>query len=95
MSKYFTRTGDDGIIGLLGDQRVPKDHPLLEAIGSIDEANAVLGLARSSISDPGSVLMITTIQRDLYHIMTEISASPENAARFRKMDQQRVDWLEQ
>ena len=94
MSKYFTRTGDNGKSGLLGNQRVPKDHPRLEAIGSIDEANAVLGLARSSISDPDSVFMITNIQQDLYHIMAEISATDENSARFRTMDHHRVAWLE-
>jgi len=41
-----TRTGDDGTTSLLYGQRVPKDHPQIEAVGSIDEFNAALGLAR-------------------------------------------------
>ena len=43
----YTGTGDDGSTGLFGNQRVPKDHPRIRAYGTVDELNAVLGLART------------------------------------------------
>ena len=38
-----TRTGDEGTTGLLYGQRVPKDHPQIEAVGAFDELNVALG----------------------------------------------------
>ena len=94
MSKYYTKTGDDGTSGLLGNIRVPKNHPKLEAIGTIDEANAILGVIRAQIQNSNFKRIIITIQHDLYNIMSEISATQENMAKFRKMDENRVTWLE-
>jgi cob(I)alamin adenosyltransferase len=94
MSKYYTRTGDDGTTGLLGEGRVPKNHPIPEAIGAIDEATAALGLARATCHDPAVQSLLPRIQRDLYHLMSEIAATQENAARFRKIDGGRVAWIE-
>lgn len=45
--KIYTKTGDQGETGLYGAERVPKDHPRVEAYGTVDEANSALGLARS------------------------------------------------
>ena len=95
MSNYYTKTGDDGTSGLLGEIRVQKNHPKLEAIGAIDEANAVLGVIRAQLPDAEHKLIITIIQRDLYNIMSEIAATPENVVRFRKIDKRRVTWLEE
>ena len=45
--KIYTRTGDDGTTGLLGRARVPKHDARVEAYGSVDELNAVLGVAHA------------------------------------------------
>ena len=45
--KIYTKTGDDGTTGLLGTGRVGKDDPRIESYGTVDELNAVLGLARA------------------------------------------------
>lgn len=95
MSETYTRTGDDGTSGLLGDKRVQKDHPRLEALGAIDEANSALGLARAFCPYPDLQNTLITIQRDLYHIMAEVAATPDNSGRFRVVDNQRVLWLEE
>lgn len=94
MAKFFTGTGDDGTTGLLGAERARKDAPRLEAVGTIDEANAALGVARATCKTSLSVEIILAVQRDLYNLMAEVAATPENAARFRKIDVQRVTWLE-
>ncbi|MCS6809551.1 MAG: cob(I)yrinic acid a,c-diamide adenosyltransferase, partial [Bacteroidota bacterium] len=44
-TKIYTKTGDDGTTGLFGGERVPKDHLRIEAYGTLDELNAVLGVA--------------------------------------------------
>ncbi len=46
--RLYTRTGDDGFTGLLGEGRVAKFAPQPEAYGTVDEANSTLGLARAS-----------------------------------------------
>jgi cob(I)alamin adenosyltransferase len=51
--KLYTRSGDDGTTGLFGAARVGKDHPRVEAYGSVDELNALLGLAAAAVT-PGS-----------------------------------------
>jgi cob(I)alamin adenosyltransferase len=45
--RIYTKTGDDGTTGFLGNRRVPKDADRIEAYGTIDELNSVLGVARS------------------------------------------------
>jgi cob(I)alamin adenosyltransferase len=47
MSPIYTRAGDDGTTGVLGENRLPKYHPRMEALGVLDEASAALGLARA------------------------------------------------
>ena len=91
---FYTRRGDEGVTGLLGEQRVPKDDLRIEAFGAVDEANAALGLARSLCHSPEAGPMILQVQRDLYGLMGELASTPENAARFRTIDASRVEWLE-
>ncbi|MGO9467373.1 MAG: cob(I)yrinic acid a,c-diamide adenosyltransferase [Isosphaeraceae bacterium] len=45
--RIYTRTGDDGTTGFLGNRRVSKDDQRIEAYGTIDELNSVLGVARA------------------------------------------------
>jgi cob(I)alamin adenosyltransferase len=46
ITRVYTRTGDGGDTALVGGRRVPKDAPRIEAYGTIDELNAIIGLAR-------------------------------------------------
>lgn len=94
MSPIYTRTGDDGNTGILGEGRLPKHHPRIETIGTLDEASAALGLARALTKSKRTKKLLMDIQRDLYALMAEVSASPENASRFRTLNLARVEWLE-
>lgn len=95
MSDFYTRKGDDGYTGLLGEGRVAKHERIPEAMGVLDEATAALGIARASCRAPQTGPLLLTVQRDLYHLMAEIAATPENADRFRAIDSARVSWLEE
>lgn len=46
-TRIYTKTGDDGTTGLFGGMRVPKKHMRIEAYGTVDELNAVIGIAMS------------------------------------------------
>ena len=82
--KIYTRTGDDGTTGLLGPGRVLKSSPRVEAYGSVDELNAVLGVARSL--DAGGWLTgdLATIQTRLFSLGAELAAT--TAAPLAKVD---------
>lgn len=94
MDKFYTQKGDDGYTGRLGKGRIPKNHQVIEAIGTIDEASAVLGLVRAQIRARETSEMLLHVQRDLYHLMAELSATEENAEKFRVIDDERIAWLE-
>jgi len=94
MTNFYTRTGDDGLTGRLGEGRLPKHHILIDAIGTLDEASSALGMARAQVSAVRTREVILKIQKDLYHIMAELSATAENAEKFRVIDSERLSWLE-
>ena len=91
---FYTRNGDDGTTGLLGEGRVLKTHPRIEALGALDEASAALGLARAQVVDSRCGPILLEAQRDLYKAMAEVAATPDNADKFRGLDSSRVSWLE-
>lgn len=94
MTQFYTRSGDDGYTGLLGEGRVPKHDIRPEAVGTVDEATAALGFARANCQTEVSADLLLNIQRDLYNLMAELAATPENAVKFRTIDATRLKWLE-
>jgi len=66
----------------------------MEALGVLDEASAALGLARANCSAPQSSSILIEAQRDLYKLMAEVAATPENSETFRAIDAGRIAWLE-
>ncbi|MGC8644120.1 MAG: cob(I)yrinic acid a,c-diamide adenosyltransferase [Isosphaeraceae bacterium] len=66
--KIYTKTGDEGTTGLLGNRRVSKDDIRIEAYGTIDELNAVLGLARAQGLDPAADSLVAQLQNELFSV---------------------------
>jgi cob(I)alamin adenosyltransferase len=82
--KVYTRTGDDGTTGLLYGGRVRKDSELPTAYGAVDEAQALLGLARAEIGRASELAdVIVAIERDLYVLMAELATLPENRSKLK------------
>jgi cob(I)alamin adenosyltransferase len=76
--RIYTRTGDDGTTGLLYGGRISKaDHPA-EAYGAVDEAVAVLGLARA-LAKPSSEAanLILELQRELFVVGADLATNPD------------------
>lgn len=68
MSKIYTKTGDSGMTGLLGGGRVGKDDLRIDAYGTVDELNAVLGMARAIGLEPALDALLGAIQDDLFAV---------------------------
>lgn len=77
LNRIYTRTGDDGDTGLATGERVAKHDARVEAYGTVDEVNAVLGVARLSCThDPELDAILARIQNDLFDLGADL-ATPE------------------
>jgi cob(I)alamin adenosyltransferase len=74
--KIYTRHGDDGTTALRVGGRVRKDDPVIALVGTIDEAQAALGLARAE-SEPGGWVdeLLIAVERDLWVLMAEVTTA--------------------
>ena len=80
--KIYTRTGDDGTTSLGGGQRVAKESARLEAYGTVDELNAVLGRVLAEGAAPEVTAALVRIQHDLFVLGSDLSFFPADKARF-------------
>ena len=80
LNRIYTRTGDDGTSALATGERRPKSDTRFEAIGTIDEVNAHVGLARVHADTLGEEIaaMLARIQNDLFDLGADL-ATPEKA----------------
>lgn len=77
LTKIYTRTGDDGTTGLGSGARVPKSGPRVSAYGTVDEANAAIGVAiveceRAAPPAAGLVDLLRSIQHDLFDVGADL-----------------------
>lgn len=85
LTKIYTRGGDRGMTSLVGGARVAKDSERLEAYGTVDELNAVLGMVRTLLADHRETLaadfagydeMLRRIQNELFDLGSELATPP-------------------
>lgn len=70
--KIYTKTGDEGLTGLFGGERVSKAHSRIESLGSLDELNASIGLARTAGSHPEIDAALERTQFELFDLGAEL-----------------------
>ena len=96
--RVYTKKGDDGTTGLFYGGRVRKDSELPRAYGAVDEAQAVLGLARVTAGAGELDSMLVAIMRDLWVLMAELATLPENRSKLSPgasaVTQEMIDRLE-
>lgn len=93
MMKVYTKTGDEGKTSLLSKQRVFKDHMRVDAYGTVDEANAAMGLAKSLITKPWAIEIIQLIQVELISLNADLATETLSIADYR-ITQEHVARLE-
>jgi cob(I)alamin adenosyltransferase len=81
--KIYTKKGDRGETSLLGGTRVSKNHPRVEAYGTVDELNSHIGLLHGLIQDQHTRDILLTIQGKLF--ITESILAAENKETFKKL----------
>jgi len=79
--KIYTRTGDKGDTGLFGGARVRKDDLRVEAYGTIDEANASIGVSLAHCESPFVRQVLEQVQHDLFTLGAELAAVPGSETR--------------
>lgn len=92
--KIYSRTGDKGETGLIGGARVSKTDPRIEAVGSLDEVNASLGLARASNLPQEVDVTLDWVQCKLFDVGAEL-ATDGDAPTVRSVGEADVQRLEQ
>jgi cob(I)alamin adenosyltransferase len=81
ITRVYTRTGDQGETGLVGGKRVAKDSPRIEAYGTIDELNSIVGLARTFNAEDISRgearrsldIVLSDLQQELFDLGSELA----------------------
>ncbi len=83
LTKIYTKTGDDGTTAIANNERVGKTDPIIEAIGSVDEANSAIGMC--GIHND----IIDTIQNDLFDLGADLAGSEKI-----RITEERIKYLE-
>lgn len=92
--KIYTKTGDDGTTGVLGERRLSKDDPRIDAYGTVDELNAALGFARA-LGLPDAVEPVVARIQDELFIVGAALADLSVQGRFRAaLTDRHIGWLE-
>lgn len=97
MANLYTKTGDKGQTSLYGGSRVDKDSVRVESYGTLDEANAMLGLAYSQIINDKSKKYIDVIQRKLFDVGAELASDKkglEKLSKKQKVTEEDIEYLE-
>lgn len=68
LSKIITKTGDDGSTGLSGNKRVSKASEIIAAIGTVDEFNSAIGMARVVCNNKDLDEEFKQLQHDLFNV---------------------------
>ena len=103
INKVYTRTGDEGETGLVGGRRIAKEHLRIEAYGTVDELNSVIGLSRSFLAQKEDSLhrdkldlILEAVQQRLFDIGSELATLPgdeyEGQVKVKEADTQ---WMEE
>jgi cob(I)alamin adenosyltransferase len=79
--RIYTRQGDDGTTGLLYGGRVSKADPVTEACGTVDEAVALVGLARTHADEPSATEELLRLQRELFVVGADLATNPDERAK--------------
>ncbi len=78
--RIYTRTGDTGNTSLFTGERVRKDHRRVEAYGTVDELNSLIGVVRATLDDPEVDSLLRRIQSELLDLGAELATTARRGA---------------
>ena len=81
LTRIYTKTGDEGMTGLGGGSRVPKDSARVEAYGTVDELNSQLGVALATGLSDRLVAELALVQNELFDLGADLATPADSQAR--------------
>lgn len=81
LTKIYTKTGDEGMTGLAGGQRVPKDSQRVETYGTVDELNSQIGVALATGLCERLIGELRLIQNELFDLGSDLATPAASQAR--------------
>jgi cob(I)alamin adenosyltransferase len=96
LSKIYTKVGDKGNTALGTGTMVSKDHPRIEAYGTVDEFNSNIGMVANLLPAGGDLDFVRSIQNDLFDLGADLCVpaaddSPDNRLRIRPQQWERIE----
>lgn len=92
--KIYTRKGDKGQTSLIGGNRVSKTHVRIEAYGTVDELNSVLGVIRDTAEYSSVDQFLINIQNLLFTIGSELASAPDSKMVVPMLEEHHIEELE-
>lgn len=93
--KIYTRKGDSGQTSLYGGDRVSKSSRRIEAYGTVDELNTVMGVAASHSCSPKGTLWIPKVQEQLLVLGADLATPSEAKTRIDRVGSEEIEFLEE
>lgn len=99
INRVYTKAGDQGDTALIGGERVSKASARIECYGTVDELNAVLGMARTALEDSpaGARLLpaVERIQNELFNLGARLATpDPQRRGQMPTLTERHVSALE-
>ncbi len=92
--KIYTKKGDQGETSLYGGQRVSKSSKRIEAYGTVDELNSILGMASALQATDYSKEAILTVQNHLFVLGADLATPHSKEVRIERISSSEIEWLE-
>lgn len=92
--KIYTKKGDSGQTSLFGGQRVPKNAKRIEAYGTADELNSILGVVTSYNIDSTTAELLNTIQKQLFVLGADLATPISKKVRIDRIGEEEITFLE-
>ncbi len=92
--KIYTKRGDKGETSLIGGSRVSKTHVRIEAYGTVDELNSVVGVIRDTADFKDIDQFLVDIQNRLFTIGSELASTPDSKMQIPKLEESDIEVLE-
>src|SRR3989344_599990 len=101
MVKIYTKTGDSGTTSLFGGKRLPKNNTRVDAYGTVDELNSLLGIILTESPQADVIKKITRVQKELFVLGSDLSSPfgikvkvPRINKTYITRLEKEIDWME-
>lgn len=92
--KIYTKSGDDGTTALVGGKRIPKTDLRIDAYGTVDELNSIIGVAIEWVKSPKISALLISLQSKLFDVGSDLACELDGKFQVRRIDKTDISALE-